>query len=228
MAAPEQNRPYVIIGQLAFVLAAAALVYGFVGVTREAEMRRRCNAACVMHPNYMGTDRKVPAFELKDLTGKTVSMKDFEGKVVVLNFWTKTCGPCIEEMPDIADLAKVLKDRRDVAVVTISIDESAQDAAGTLKSLLKEEAPFITLMDPDNKVVKGKFGTTLFPETWIVDKRGVIRARFDGAKEWSNPAVVEYVDQIRNGGYCPVEIAPKNGRIEISGDGAKLCEGTGS
>ena len=216
------------MGQVAFVLAAAALVYGFVGVTREAELRRRCNAACLLHPNYMGADRKAPAFELRDLSGKTVTLKQYEGKVVVLNFWTKTCGPCLEEMPEIAELSKVLRDKPDVAVITISIDETAQEASGTLKSILKEDPPFITLMDPENKIVKGKFGTTLFPETWIIDKRGVIRARFDGAKEWSNPAVVEYVEQLRNGGYCPIDIASKGGRVEVSGVAAKLCEGSGS
>ncbi len=216
------------MGQVAFVLAAAALVYGFVGVTREAELRRRCNAACLLHPNYMGADRKAPAFELRDLSGKTVTLKQYEGKVVVLNFWTKTCGPCLEEMPELAELAKVLRDKPDVAVITISIDETAQEASGTLKSILKEDPPFITLMDPENKIVKGKFGTTLFPETWIIDKRGVIRARFDGAKEWGNPAVVEFVEQLRGGGYCPVDIAPKGNRVEIFGPAAKLCEGPGT
>ena len=225
---PSPNRQYVVLGQIVFVLAAAALVYGFVAVTREAEMRRRCNAACVLHPNYMGADRKAPAFELRDLSGKMVTLKQFEGKVVVLNFWTKTCGPCLEEMPELAELAKVLSDKKDVIVITISIDETAQEAAGTLKSLLKEDAPFLTLMDPENKVVKGKFGTTLFPETFIIDKRGVIRARFDGAKEWGNPAVVEYVEQLRGGSYCPIDIGPKNNRVEVSGPAAKLCEGHGS
>ena len=201
------------MGQVAFVLAAAALVYGFVAVTREAELRRRCNAACLLHPNYMGADRKAPAFELRDLSGKTVTLKQFEGKVVVLNFWTKTCGPCLEEMPELAELAKVLRDKPDVAVITISIDETAQEAAMTLKALLKEEPPFLTLMDPETKIVKGKFGTTLFPETWIIDKRGVIRARFDGAKEWGNPAVVEFVEQLRGGGYCQIGRASCRERV---------------
>ncbi len=225
---PSPNRPYIVLGQVAFVLAAAALVYGFVGVTREAELRRRCNAACLLRPNYMGADRKAPAFELKDLSGKSVTLKQFEGKVVVLNFWSKTCGPCLEEMPELAELAKILHEKPDVAVITISIDETAQEASMTLKALLKEEPPFLTLMDPDNKIVKGKFGTTLVPETWVIDKRGIIRARFDGAKEWGNPAVVEYVDQIRAGGYCPIDIELKGGSVGVSGAAAKLCEGPGT
>lgn len=226
----EQGRPLAVLGQIVFVVLAAVLVYSFVAVTREGEMRRRCSASCLLHPNYMGATKRAPSFTLKDGNGREVSLTQMRGKVVVLNFWTTTCRPCLEEMPDVAELAKIMSDRKDVVVVTVSIDESPVEALGVLKAILKEEPPFMTLFDPDNKIVKGKFGTSLFPETWIVDKRGVLRARFDGPKEWGNAAVVEYIDQLRNGGYCPVEIGPdpKTGTIEMSGEAAKLCKATDS
>ncbi|HEY8079707.1 MAG TPA: TlpA disulfide reductase family protein, partial [Labilithrix sp.] len=159
-------------------------------------------------------------FSLKDTRGHTVSLDSYRGKVVVLNFWTKTCGPCMEEMPEIADLARILKPMQDVAVVTVSTDETAQEAIDTLKSVLREEPPFPVLMDPNLDVVRGKFGTSLYPETWIIDKNGVIRARFDGAREWSNAAVVQLVDQVRGGSFCPVEA--RDGKF--MGDGARLCD----
>ncbi len=207
--------------QLAFVACAAVMVYSFVAVAREAETRRRCSAMCVLHPNYAGADRRVPDFELKDASGNVVTAQGLRGKVVVLNFWTKTCGPCLQEMPEIAELAKILKPKNDVALITVSTDDGPADVADTLKSVLHEEAPFPVLFDPDAKTVSGKFGTHLFPETWIIDKRGVIRARFDGAREWSNSAVVELVDDLRGGGYCPVSV--KEGKV-ASGEGAKACE----
>jgi peroxiredoxin len=125
-------------------------------------------------------------------------------------------------MPQIADLARILKPKDDVAVVTISTDDTAEDATLTLKAVLKEdkEPPFAVLIDPDAKNVTGKYGTTLYPETWIIDKNGVLRARFDGVREWSNAAVVQYVDQIRNGGYC--EIQAREGKFV--GKEATLCE----
>jgi peroxiredoxin len=218
----DEARPIAVLGQIAFVVLAAVLVYSFVAVTREGEMRRRCTVSCVLHPNYMGASKKAPNFTLKDGRGQEVSLSQFKDKVVVMNFWTTTCRPCLEEMPDIADLAKILKDKSDVVVLTVSIDESPAEAAGVLKAILKEEPPFTMLFDPDNKVVKAKYGTTLFPETWIIDKRGVIRARLDGGKEWGNSAVIEYIDQLRAGGYCPIDI--NDGRV--SGEAAKLCQGT--
>lgn len=208
------------IAHLAFVAAAAIGVYSFVSVAKEGETRRRCTPTCLLRPTYAGYEKKAPSFTLKDIKGNDVSFDSFRGKVVVLNFWTKTCGPCMEEMPEIADLARILRERDDVALVTISTDETAADATNTLKAVLREDPPFQVLMDPEAKVVHDLFGTSLYPETWIIDKKGVIRARFDGAREWSNAAVVELVDQIRKGGYCAVQA--RDGKFV--GDGAHLCE----
>jgi peroxiredoxin len=206
--------------QLAFVAAAAVMVYSFVSVAREGETRRKCAPTCLVKADYVAANRRAPDFTLKDTKGQEVTLSSLRGKVVVLNFWTKTCGPCLEEMPDLAELAKVLRPRGDAALVTVTIDESAQDATQTLKSVLREEPPFPVLVDSESAVVKGKFGTSLFPETWIIDKRGVIRARFDGPRDWTSSAIVELIDQLRAGSYCPLEFdegAPK-------GEAVKLCE----
>ncbi|HEX3772749.1 MAG TPA: TlpA disulfide reductase family protein [Polyangiaceae bacterium] len=209
-----------IFGQLAFVVVAALFVYGFVAVTKEGETRRVCSAPCFLHPDYMAADRRAPDFALKDMKGNTVTLSSLRGKVVVLNFWTKTCGPCLEEMPDLAELTKILRDRPDVAVVAVSVDDGPDDIRPTLQTVLREEPPFTVLVDPGSQVVKGRFGTNLFPETWFVDKRGVIRARFDGAREWTNPLVVNFIDSLRGGDYCAVKIDEQN----LRGKAAKLCD----
>lgn len=206
-----------------FVLLAGLIVYSFVASARESELRRRCSPTCLLRPDYAGVDRKVPSFTLPNMKGDKISSDSLRDKVIVLNFWTKTCGPCLEEMPQIVELTKMLKDRKDVAVVTISTDDGPEDVRATLKSVIREEAPFEILFDPDAKIVAGKFGTRLYPETWIVDKRGVIRARFDGARAWANPAVVELIDQVRFGGYCPIDI--REGRP--TGEGARVCNDFG-
>ncbi len=217
----EPRSPFAPLAHIAFVLAAAVAVYSFVSVAKEGELRRRCSPTCILRPNYSGYEKKAPSFTLKDINGHDVSLESYRGKVVVLNFWTKTCGPCMEEMPDVADLARILKPQDDVAVVTVSTDESAADAQATLKSDLHAEVPFAVLMDPDAKVVRDEFGTSLFPETWIIDKTGVVRARFDGKREWSSATVVELVNQIRSGGYCPAQA--RQGKFV--NEGAKVCDG---
>jgi peroxiredoxin len=216
-----------ILAQLGFVIVAALLVYGFVAVTKDGEMRRVCSAPCYLHPDYLAADRRAPDFTLKDLRGATVTLESLRGKVVVLNFWTKTCGPCLEEMPDLAELAVILRERPDVIVVTVSTDAGPEDVKPTLQTVLKGEPPFMVLFDPESDVVHGKFGTHLFPETWILDKRGVIRARFDGAREWNNPLVVNFVYSLADGDYCPVKIEGKS----LSGNAGRICQemtGTGT
>jgi len=205
--------------QFAFIGGAALLVFGFVTVGKDGELRRRCAPTCALAPEYVSYARKAPEFTLKDMTGKEVRLSDFRGKVVVLNFWTKTCGPCLEEFPDLVDAAKVLQKHDDVVVLGVSTDDGPDDVKDTLQSILKEPVPFPIVFDPEAKVVSKQFGTHLFPETWIIDKNGVIRARFDGAKKWSQGVFFEYVDQLRGGGFCPME---RDGR-KWKGEGAKAC-----
>ncbi|HQY64349.1 MAG: TlpA family protein disulfide reductase [Myxococcales bacterium] len=219
MAAPATS-PLAPIAQLAFVALAAVGVYSFVSVAREGETRRRCTPTCMLAPTYANANRLAPNFVLKDMAGNSVSLESFRGKVVVLNFWTKTCGPCLQEMPEIADLARIVRQKGDVVVVTVSTDEGPEAVRDTLKAVLREEPPFPVLFDPEAAVVGKKYGTHLFPETWIIDKRGVVRARFDGARDWSSSAIVQLIDQIRVGGYCPIEIEDGKPR----GEGARTCE----
>ena len=98
-----------------------------------------------------GCESQDPVFALKNMTGATVNIESYRGKVVILNFWTKTCGPCLEEMPELADLARILKDRSDVAVVTVSTDDGPDDVRDTLKTVLRGDPPFEVLFDPDSK-----------------------------------------------------------------------------
>lgn len=218
----DSSRALAILGQLVFVLGAAFLVYAFVAVTREGEARRRCAAPCLLRPEYMGANRTAPAFSLKDAQGRELGLDAFKGKVVVLNFWTRTCKPCMDEMPDLVELSRVLKDRPDAVVLTVSTDDNPSEALLDLKRALNGDTPpFPILFDGESKVVGGKYGTKLFPETWIIDKKGVIRARFDGPRNWSDAMVIEFIDQLRRGDYCPVEI---EARERYSGKEAALCQ----
>ncbi len=216
-----QPPPWTYAAYGAFVLLAAVLVYSFVTVAREGESRRECAALCLTHPNYAGASLTAPDFTLKDMNGADVSLSSYRGKVVLLNFWASWCGPCREEMPDLGELAQILKPEKDVALVTVSVDSGPDEVRDLLKTVLKGDPPFPVLFDPNgDKIVNGKYGTHQFPETWLIDKRGVIRARFDGARPWPNPIVVEAIEQLRGVDYCPVEI--KEGAM--TGRAAHFCE----
>jgi len=208
------------LAQLAFIVVAAIAVYSFVATARDGERRRVCGALCHLGPNYSARNRMAPDFELPTASGRTMKLSSYRNKVVVLNFWTKNCRPCLEEMPSLAELAALLKRDKDVVVLTVSTDESVEDVRATLRSVLGGDAAFETAIDPDSKVVAGKYGTRLYPETWLIDPRGVIRARFDGVREWSSALVVDLIQGLKEPVACSV--AFDNGKT--SGEDAPICE----
>ena len=209
------------VAQIGFIVVAAIAVYSFVHAAQNDQRRAACNALCALGPNYAGRDRIAPDFELPDLSGKRYKLSSFRGKTVFLNFWTRTCNPCLEEMPAVAELAKVSQNRSDFVVVTVSTDEDVNEIRDTLKVAIGGDVPFLVLLDPDSKIVGGKYGTKLYPETWIIDPKGVIRARFDGPRDWSGAVAVELAEKVSHPGTsCPVEFK----RSKPFGPFASLCD----
>ncbi len=208
------------VAQIAFIVAASVSVYSFVRAAHSDHRLSSCSALCQLLPTYANNNRTAPAFELPNREGKMVSLASYLGKgPVVLNFWTKTCKPCLEEMPALAELAQLLEPHG-VPLVTICTDEGPDDIKDTLAVLFGDAPPpFEILFDPDTKVVQDKFGTTLYPETWILDKHGVIRARFDGPRRWSSAVALEVVEMIGRPTGCQV---PFN-RGKPQGPNALLC-----
>lgn len=194
--------------QLLFIAAAALAVYSFVSAARDGERRRACTAVCSLRPEYAGYNRTAPDFELPTLDGGTLKLSSLRGKVVILNFWTKTCRPCLEEMPSLAEFAEIISRRSDdIVLITVNTDESPDDARNTLSSVLEgKKVPFVTAVDSENEIVAGKYGTKLYPETWYIDPQGVIRARFDGPRNWGDALFLELAEGLLQGKACQAEI----------------------
>jgi thiol-disulfide isomerase/thioredoxin len=208
-------------GQAIIAVLAAFATYGFVATAQDGETRRGCTALCALRPDYAARNRLAPDFELPDLDGKKVKLSSFRGRTVILNFWTKTCRPCLEEMPSLAGLAKAVRPHKDIALVTVTTDESAKDARDTLRSVLGgSDVPFVVLVDPEGDIVRGKFGTKLFPETWFIDPKGVIRVRFDGPREWDGPLPLDLAKSLSAPIPCEVTYAAGEARGPL----AKLCD----
>lgn len=214
--------------QIVLIVAAAVFVYGFVSVAQDGEARRACGPVCALKPHYAAANRRAPDFTLPDLDGRPVRLSDFRGQVVILNFWSKSCPPCLEEMPSLAELGHELAYRDDVVLVTVTTDESAEDARATLSSVLGEfmvkgRPPFVVLVDSGAEVVAERFGTKLYPETWFVDGRGVIRARVDGARDWSSATTLDYAQSLSDPIGCSIQF--RGGRA--TGSRAGLCKELG-
>jgi len=144
-------------------------------------------------PHYLGASLLAPDFTLPEQEGGEWTLSEQRGKVIVMNFWTVTCRPCIQEMPTIELLAEIVEPWGDVEVVAVSTDRGWAEVA----TIIPQNSRIISLLDADRSVVNGKFGTKLFPETWIIDKDGVIRLRFDGALDWSDPVALDLIRAYR-------------------------------
>lgn len=135
-------------------------------------------------------DRRAPDFSLPASDGSTWRLSEHRGKVIVLNFWTVTCQPCVEEMPTLAQLSRILEDRDDIELVTVSTDADWD----TVRTVVPDDTAMTVLLDPQREVVREKFGTRLYPETWVIDPEGVIRLRVDGRRDWSSPLVMDVLE----------------------------------
>ncbi len=128
-----------------------------------------------------------PDFVVQDGTQK-VALHDLKGKVVVLNFWATWCPPCVEEMPSLVEMQKKLKGT-DVVVLAVSLDVDGD----AYKKFLKDHGvDLLTVRDADQKS-NALYGTYKFPETFIIDKNGVLRRKFIGAVDWNDPAIAQYL-----------------------------------
>lgn len=144
-------------------------------------------------PHYLGASLLAPDFTLPAQSGGEWKLSDHRGKVVVMNFWTVTCRPCIQEMPTIELLAELVEPWGDVEVVAVSTDQSWAE----VETIIPRTTRITSLLDSDRAVVNGMFGTKLFPETWIIDADGVIRFRYDGALDWSDPVALDLIRAYR-------------------------------
>src|SRR3989338_2038850 len=120
-----------------------------------------------------------PAFTLKDLSGKTVSLERLKGKVVFLNFWATWCPPCVIEMPSMEKLHKEFSNDG-LVVLAINFRETPEQVKAFVK---KHKLAFSTVLDPEGKVFE-LYQAWALPVTTIINKPGEIVGRAMGARDW--------------------------------------------
>jgi cytochrome c biogenesis protein CcmG, thiol:disulfide interchange protein DsbE len=140
------------------------------------------------HPTRIGSN--APDFTLQDSDHK-VTLSQFRGQVVVLNFWATWCSPCVEETPSLVQMTTRFKDKG-VVVLAVSID--ADDAAYH-KFLKDYSVNMVTVRDEAQKAAR-LYGTFGWPESYVIDRNGVIRRKFIGPVDWTSPEVTDYLSKL--------------------------------
>lgn len=117
-----------------------------------------------------------PDFTLTDLDGKKVSLSDFRGQYVYLNFWASWCSPCKGEMPDIEKMHKEFKEEG-LVVLAVDMGEGKAEVEEFIKS---SGYTFRVLLDPDQSAAE-KYGVTAIPASYFIDRDGNIAEKKVGA-----------------------------------------------
>ncbi len=147
-------------------------------------MRRLCSSAAAVliwlaagcytgsRPPHVGSAAK--EFTVQD-SDHQVSLNQFRGQVVVVNFWATWCPPCEQELPSLMDMQSRLRGRG-VVVLGVSIDV---DGDAYHRFLKQRNVNFVTVRDPERKI-PDMYGTSGWPESYIVDRQGVLRRKIVG------------------------------------------------
>ena len=130
-------------------------------------------------------------FLFTDSTGKKLTLSDYRGKWVLINFWATWCPPCVDEMPSLVHMQRRMKSKG-VEVLAISVDADE----GAYQEFLKSyKVDLLTVRDPAQKS-NNLYGTFKFPETYIIDRQGVLRRKFVGPIDWGQSEIVDYLARL--------------------------------
>lgn len=129
------------------------------------------------------TGSPAPDFRLMDLHGKAVSLSDYRGKVVLLNFWATWCGPCKIEMPGMEALYRSMHSKG-LEILAVSVDQQGEAVTRPFQEALGLSFPILHDLDYQ---VGLTYGARTLPMTFAIDRQGVIRQLVYGARDWNSP-----------------------------------------
>jgi len=139
-------------------------------------------------PPHIGSN--APDFTVQD-SDRKITLSELRGKVVVLNFWATWCAPCVEELPSLVNLQQRMRNKG-ITVLAVSVD---QDESLYRRFVQDHNVNLLTVRDANQKS-NNLYGTFKFPETYIIDRNGVMRRKFIGPVDWATPEVVDFLSKL--------------------------------
>jgi thiol-disulfide isomerase/thioredoxin len=130
------------------------------------------------------------SFRLPARGGGEVDLSALRGKTVLVNFWATWCPPCREEMPSLSRLAQSF-DPQTFEVVAVSVD----DGWAPIDNFLATPKTAYRVAWDEGGTVSRTYGTTRFPESYLVDREGKLRLKFVGPRNWTDPNVASLLQQ---------------------------------
>ncbi len=120
------------------------------------------------------TGAKVHNFTLADMDGKSVSLSDFKGKVVILNFWATWCPPCKGEMPEFDAMDKNLKKSKEAVLLAINMTDGKRDTKAKVADFIKKNRYGMRVLLDTDGTAADIFSIRWIPTTVVIDRNGVL------------------------------------------------------
>jgi cytochrome c biogenesis protein CcmG, thiol:disulfide interchange protein DsbE len=134
--------------------------------------------------------KEAPDFTIRD-GARTVTLSQFKGRVVLLNFWAAWCQPCVEEMPDLEQLHRAMPQ---LELLAVSTDNGETD--DLYKKYRAQTAWTFDIVRDASQQSNALYGSYRFPETYVIDRSGIVRRKFIGPQDWASPAMIAYLKQL--------------------------------
>jgi len=145
--------------------------------------------ACNGHPRIAMVGEQAPDFNLVDTNNKSWKLSELKGQVVLINFWASWCPPCLQEMPSMQKLYSSMPQDKFKMLAILNNDNPKNARA----LAVKQHYTFPILIDPGSKVAKA-YGLTGVPETFIIDKQGILREKIIGPEHWDGTGAREMLN----------------------------------
>jgi len=142
-----------------------------------------------IHERVVVAGDTAPDFQINTDSGRSVSVPNFGGKLLVLNFWASWCQPCVEETPSLSQFAAEYANKG-VVVLAVSVDKDEK----AYRNFVQRFRPaFLTARDLK---IHEDYGTFMYPETYIIDAQGRVVKKIAEGADWSAPEVRQYVNSL--------------------------------
>ena len=128
--------------------------------------------------------RPAPDFKLPVRGGGELALGQLQGKLVLVNFWASWCAPCRDEEPSLAALARAF-DPSTLEVVALSVDDGWEQ----IEKFFGGRTPAYRVLFDEGAKTSMKYGTSKFPESYLLDERGTLKLKFVGPRNWMDPSV---------------------------------------
>jgi peroxiredoxin len=184
-----------IIFWLSIMMGMSTLLIPFLLVGRAASTSQPEFPSC----NSFGVQRfqekkEAPAFSLKNLDGKPISLSDFKGKPVLITFWATWCASCKEEIPFLEKFSIEKKDQ--LAVLLIAIDGERKKTVQKIVNQNKVTIPVLLLL---KEKVMDQYGVRGWvPLTFLIDREGMLVGKIVGQRDWCSPEAWSCIKELFN------------------------------